>query len=499
MVRPPGVRPQGVRALIWLRSRELLGESRDPSRLVLLAIAYLGWWTLIVAGCVQAVHSGRIEVKTIPDVSAAAWPLWALIPLLGGGGGGEVVASHRLAPYPVSARAVFGAGWFGVVIDVPYVIVLPVVVGLQIGAYGWLGLLAATAFAVGASATGQLAAWLAAFVLAGRKRSGATAVLMTGAVVGLLTAAPHLLGTAAQLGHALPSGWLASADAAGVAGHAVGWLGWLALLAIPIPIALVCGPMLTSAAMDREARGGGFGSSAWGEPGWAVRGSQLRAIAMADLRSMTRAVGAQVALAGVLAVPALTQLPGVNVAEVSLIAMGSVAAIAAATVLGLNAFAFQAGGASLLLSWPAPPRLILTGKALAVGSCLLVAQLAVTTAGILTQSTTVSQALVALALIVPRTMLLTGCAMVWSVRLPASSDYDSLRARIAAPRSVISYGLAAAGCCYLVSQTTVDLPRGVGPVVLTVIGLVAGWGLLRVAETDLAGGGVERITAAVAG
>lgn len=492
-------KPQGIRALVWLRSRELLGESRSTSRLFFFGAALIAWWFLILAGSWQAVHTGRIETHTIPDISAAAWPLWALLPLLGGGGGGELVAAHRLAPYPIGPRSIFGAGWFAVVTDMPYIVVLPLVVGLQTAAYGVPGLAAAITFAVGASATGQLSAWAAGWVLAGRKRSGATAVLMTGAVIGLLTAAPHLLGTADKLARLLPSGWLTQASAASSGGHALAWFGWVLLLAAPGPVALAVGPALTRVALGREARGGGSGTTSWGVAGWSTRGSVLRSLATADLKSMTRAVGAQVALAGVLAVPALTRLPGVDFAQVSLVAMGSVAALAAATVLGLNAFAFQAGGASLLLSWPLPPRVVMMAKAISVGGCLAVAQLAVTVVGVIGEHSSSRQLATAVALIVPRTLLLTGFALVWSVRMPASSDYDSLRARIAAPRSVISYGLTAAVCCYVVSQGAVDLPAGLGPLALTAVAVPLLIALTRLASLDLAGSGTERVATSVAG
>lgn len=492
-------RPQGVRALLWLQSREWLGEDRDATRLVGFALLYLAWWAAVVAGCWQAVHTGRIEHRYVADVAAAAWPLWALVPLFGGGGGGEVVAAGRLAPYPVTPRAVFGAGWLTTFTDVPYVVVLPLVVGLQAAADGPLGLVAAVAFAAGASATGQLAAWLAALALAGRRRSGATAVLLTGGVVGLLTVAPALLGTADHLATVLPSGWLRSAGDAAAAGHVGASVLWSLLLLGPLPVAVVVGPRLTAAALDREARGGGAGASAWGQVGWAASGSALRALTVADIRSMVRAVGAQVALAGVLAVPALTRLPGVDVAQVSLVAMGSVAALAAATVLGLNAFAFQAGGAGLLLSWALPPRQLLAAKAASVGSCLLLGQLAVTAVGSLAVHPTAAQLGQALALVLGRTLALTGLALAWSVRFPSASDYDSLRARIAAPRSVLSYGAAAALCCYALSQGVHDLPGPAGLALVTVVAGGTGLAAAAIAARDLGAGGTERVAAGVAG
>ena len=327
-----------MRALLWLKSREWLGPSRDSSRLFLLAGAALVWWGLVLVGAFVAVRNHRIDTFYVSNVAAGVWPLFALVPILGGGGG-EVVAAQRLAAYPLTPRAVFGAAWASVLIDVPYLIALPLVIGLQTGADGVSGLVAALAFAAGGSATGQLGAWVASLALTGRKRSGLAALLLTGSLVGLLTAAPHFLGSAERLSHDLPSGWLHTTSTA----HGLGYWGWIAALAAPVPLAVVFGPLLARAALDREARAGGAGALRWGDPGWGSRGSIVRMLAVADLRSMTRALGAQVALAGVLAVPALTKMPGVDFAQVSLPAMGTVAAIAAATVLGLNAFAFSAG------------------------------------------------------------------------------------------------------------------------------------------------------------
>jgi hypothetical protein len=494
--------PHDLRALLWLKSRELLGETRDGSRLAFYAAAYLSWWVLVITGSWLAVQQGRIEPRYVANIAAGAWPLWALVPLLGGGAG-EVVAATRLAAFPVGTRAVFGVGWATALLDVPYVIILPLVLGLESAAYGLPGLIAATAFTVGAMGLGQLAAWTSSTVLAGRRRSGVTALLLTGGVVALLAVAPTLFGSAEDVARALPSGWLVAADHAEVDGHWLQWAGWLTLLSVPAVAALLVGPGLTRRALDREARAGGAGARSWGRATWTVRGSLLRALTVADLRCMTRAVGAQVALAGVLAVPALAQMPGVDIAQVSLPAMGTVSAIAAATVLGLNAFAFQAAGAGLLLSFPLPTRQVLLAKALAVAGCLLGAQVAVTLAGVFALPVSSAEVLQALVLSVARAVLLAGLGLIWSVRFPAASDYDSLRARIAAPRSVVSFGLVAAGSCYAIGRATNDLRGSVGPIaaalLVTFAAVALAWLALRVAAQDLAGAGTERVAVGVSG
>jgi hypothetical protein len=492
-------RPQGVRALLWLRSREWLGESRDPVRLVFFAVLVVGWFALTIVGAIVAARLHRVEpVRDLLYVGAAAWPLWAVVPLLGGGGG-EVVASHRLAPYPVSSRAVFGAAWLTALVDVPVLVVLPLVLGLATALAGPAGLVAALGFAAGASGCGQLAAWVSSIVLSGRKHTGVAALVLTCAVVGMLGAAPLLVSTAVRAAHTLPGGWL---DNAAVAAHHGRWgvyAGWLGASASPALLAVLVGPWLAGRALDREARSGGAGARTWGTETWVVRGSVLRALTVTSIRSMMRAIGAQVALAGVLAVPAITRLPGLDFAQVSLLAMGGVAGIAAATVLGVNAFAFDAGGAALLLSWPVRPRDVVIAKAIAVGFALYVGQVAVTCVGAFALHSTSQQILRALVLALARSAALTGLSVVWSVRAPQPSDYDSLRARISSPRSILTFVTAASFVTYGVSQGAHDLPGARGEIVLLLAGAwVAAAGILA-ATQDFRAAGLERVAAGVRG
>jgi hypothetical protein len=500
MTRPGGQsRPQGVRALLWLKSREWLGDSRDSSRLWLLGLLLFGWFALIITGCFRLEMRGDISPRRdLLFVAAAAWPLWAVIPLLGGGGG-EVVAAHRLAPYPVSPRAVFGGAWLTGLLDVPYLVVLPLVLALSTVYAGAAGLVLALAFAAGASAIGQLLAWVSFLALSGRKRSGLTALLLTASVVGLLGALPRLLPDALDLAEVLPGGWLRDADQHWIAGEHAAALGLAAALVAPVFLALVVGPHLTAAALDREARSGGVGARPWGAVTWVARGSVVRALVVANVRSISRAVGAQVALAGVLAVPTITRLPGLEVAAVTLIAMGGVAGIAAATVLGVNSFAFDAGGASALLTWPVRLRDVILAKAIAVGGSLLAGQWAVTLLGAVVTGATATQVVRALVLCVARTALLTALALIWSVRLPSPSDYDSLRARISSPGSIVTFALAAAFATYFVSQSAHNLRGVTGTLaVLLMCGAACVVGLMY-ATRELADGGVERIATAVHG
>ena len=497
MSRPP--RPQGVRALIWLKSREWLGESRDSSRLWLLGLLLLGWFALIIGGCVRLADAGDLTPRRdLLFVAAAAWPLWAVIPLLGGGGG-EVVAAHRLAPYPVSPRAVFGGAWLTGLLDVPYLIVLPLVLGLSVAYAGAPGLLVALAFAGGASAIGQLLAWVSFLALSGRRRSGVTALLLTASVVLLLGAIPTLLPQAVDFAEVLPGGWLRDADQALLEGDYGLAARLLVALVAPIGLALVVGPHLTAAALDREARSGGVGARSWGTATWVVRGSVVRALVVANLRSISRAVGAQVALAGVLAVPTITRLPGVEVATVSLIAMGGVAGIAAATVLGVNAFAFDAGGAATLLTWPVRVRDVVIAKAVAVGTCLFAGQVAVTAIGAVVSNASTTSIVRAVALCAARTLLLTALALLWSVRLPSPSDYDSLRARISSPGAILTFALAAAFATYAVSQTAHNLRGAAGTSLVVLMAAGASYVGLRLATEDLSAGGRERVATAVHG
>ncbi len=494
------VQPQGVRALMWLKTREWLGESRDPARLVLLGAGLLAWFVLIASGCLQADRTNQLAADVGLAVAAgAAWPLWAVVPLLGGGGG-ELVAAHRLAPYPVSARAVFGGTWATSLLDVPYLVVLPLVVGFCLAEAGVAGLVAAVVFVAGASAAGQLVAWLSFLMLAGRRRTGVSALLLTGAVVGLLALLPTLLPGVDDVGAVLPGGWVSNAVTAFVDGEATAYAGWVLALAVPVPLALLLGPRLARAGLDREAASRGVGARPWGTPTWMSAGTVRRALVVANLRSVGRAVGAQVAIAGVLAVPTLTRFPGVDFVEVPVLAMGGIAGLAASTVLGINAFAFDGGGAAVLLTWPVSVREVLYAKATAVFAALYTTQLAVTLLGAVVLRPGVREVLVALLLAVGRTAALTGIAMLWSVRAPTASDYDSLRARISTPNAIVTFCIAAGALSLGVSQTARLIPGATGVVIVLAVFGSFGWAACEWATTEFSTpAGVERVAAGVQG
>ena len=494
------VRPQGLRALLWLKSREWLGESRDPARLVLLGAGVAAWFGLIVVGCLQSDRTGDIPADVGLGVAAgAAWPLWAVVPLLGGGGG-ELVAAHRLAPYPVSAKAIFGGTWVTALVDIPYLVVLPLVLGFAFAYSGVAGLLAAVVFVAGASATGQMVAWLSFLALAGRRRAGVSALLLTGCVVLMLAALPYLLPAVDDVGEVLPGGWLSAAVDAVPVGRWDRYWAWVAALAVPFPVGLLVGPHLARAALDREARSGGVGARPWGTATWTTRGSVRRALVVANLRSVGRAVGAQVAIAGVLAVPTLTRFPGVDFVEIPVLAMGGIAGLAASTVLGLNAFAFDAGGAAAVLSWPLAARDVLLAKAAAVFTALLVTQVAVTALGAVVLGTPPGEVTTALVLAVARTAALTGLSMVWSVQAPSPSDYDSLRARISTPAAIVSFCLAASVVSLSLSQTARVLGGVTGTAVTLILFVVLGWAAFASAARLFATPrGIERVVAGVQG
>jgi hypothetical protein len=371
-------------------------------------------------------------------------------------------------------------------------------VALNAAAFGFAGLAASACFVVGASGLGQLAAWVSALALSGRRRSGLTALLLTGGVVGLLALAPRLLPGALSISQILPSGWVVSAESAATGGHAFSFALICLALAAPAALAALAGPLLARRTLAREARAGGVGARPWGGIGWWSRASVLRVLTVTATWSMVRAVGAQVALAGVLAVPAITHLPGLDFAQVSLAAMGTVAAVAAAVVLGINAFAFDAGGAALLFALPVSPEMVLAARALAVGGCLLVAQVAVTYVGAYSLHASAGTFAVSLGLDVCRTLSLAGLGLAWSLALPAASDYDSLRARVAPPRSILSFGAAAAVVSYASTQIVHDLGPVAGLATVGFASLVVGGLALRQARYLLRTGAGERVVAAVA-
>lgn len=490
--------PTGVRTLLWLKSREFLGEDRRPLRLQVLAGLVLLWFVLSISAIIHASEIGRLTPEIdLRYFTAASWALWALVPLLGGGS--EVVAAQRLAPYPVPPRAIFHGSWAVAFLGLPYLVAFPMVAGLALAYNGLAGLALAVAFVAGSSAMGQLAAWTSSYLLTGRKRTGLASLALTGSVVGGLAIAPVLLGGSLRLGAILPGGWAYGA----LYRYHYGELAPLlqvggAFLLITL-FAYLIGPRIAAAAIRRESQAKGVGSRAWGERGWAARGGALRLLATTSVRSTFRAVGAQVAVVGVLAVPTLSQLPGFEIAQINLIAMAAIAGLAAATVLGVNSFAFDSGGAAMTLSLPVRVRDILIGKALAVGSLLLLAQLLATFLGALVLRVPLELLVENVILCFGRTFLLTGVSLCWSVWQPSASDYDSLRARIAAPGSILTFIPTAGLCCLFVSTSASILDGLSGAMVTNLLAACLALLLFRLAQRQLEHDGRERVALGAAG
>ena len=120
-----------------------------------------------------------------------------------------------------------------------------------------------------------------------------------------------------------------------------------------------------------------------------------------------------------------------------------------------------------------------------------------TAAGAFALHSSASAVVTSLVLALARSTVLAGMSLAWSVRLPSASDYDSLRARIAAPRSVISFGIGAAAVSYVISQGAHDVRGGLGVGLMLVVATAAGVLFARAAAADLAGAGTERVVSAV--
>lgn len=506
-----------LRALLWLRSRELLGHRRGARRLRVLAAVLLGWIVLAVSSIGKSVELGVLSTSTLLQLAGVAWVLWALVPGLGGGAN-EVASTQRLAPYPVHPRPVFTASWASSMLDVPYLTVGPLVLGLSaaIGAGlgdgeasltgGAAGLLAAIAFVAGASGLGQLAAWGATWVLAGRRAPGRTALWGVG-VAGLALilgrSFDQYLPTLATL---TPGGWLQAAAEAAARGQWAIWGGWVGALILPALLAPRAGGRLVRAAWGREARAQGAESRPWGEAGWSGEGSVGRAVLVAQLRSILRAPAAQVALAGVLLVPASARLAvdpatGVN-PGVPLTTIGAIAGVSVALAIGCNALGYLAGGTTWLMSAPLERRTLLRASAVAVGLIVLIGQLATTLEAWVLGGTT-GGLLAALTLAGARTLALAGAAVRWSVAHPSHADFDSLRTRIAAPRAVAGFLLAATTCNLLVGGVA-QAGEMLGHPLLGIVGAyvaagLLGWGWLALGRWRLHRRGTEQLALEVRG
>ena len=423
-----------VSAALWLQSRDLvhLGGRRRLGPVLIVGYAALS--LLLVVGGILAHHEGHSDLS-VGRVFTPIWLLWALLPAVGAGGG-SLDAAAALAPYPVGTPTLLAGSWFSALTDAQYLVTVPFLLTGSTVQFGVAGLPAAVAFLAGASALGQLAGWLS--VAGIRARHGQSLLVTAIAVIALGALAVARRSHAADarhLGTIPPARWLGNAAAATADGRWGPALGWSALLASPIVLVALCGPVVVRRAMLARLAGPAARRSSS-----ALGSTPARALAVAAWRGIVRTVSWRATLLAVVSVPFLTTLLSEPLTYRSL---AVVSLVSAGATIAANTWAYEAGGVTLLLSAPLPRRVVVLVRTAVLAAGLSVA-LAIATAAALVAGPLRAE---------PGDLGFVGCAVVLvavagirtSVATASAADVDSLRARPATLPAVFGF----AGRCML--------------------------------------------------
>lgn len=430
---PVGARGAGVAAataaLCWLRWREIAGRFGRPA-LTLFAL-WMAAMAVLAFVAVETVEGAEVLALA---ATAGAWLAWAVAPVVGVGGN-EVASSSRLAPYPVPRQAQFFATWLSSAWDLPALLIAPVLAGCSFALGGPAGLLAAVLLAVAATAAGQAGAWSAVWLLAGR---GWKATASVGGGAAALVLAAGVTGFAGELAAVLPSGWAWRSMRACGSGAWVEAALWAALLATAAAAAtaVACAVHPRAVAAEQAAAGSATGMSVRRRP---LPRGRLAALTVVALRSVLRAPTTKMTLVSTQVAPLLARaVPAADAGAVPLDAVVSVVAFACTATLGLNVFAYDAGGATVLLAAPVSRRLVALSRQLAV--LVLTAAALAGALVVAAVSGTVGAPLTAAAEpVVAYSFAAAGMSIWWSVRAPHSADHDSLRSRPAPARSATGF------------------------------------------------------------
>jgi hypothetical protein len=417
-----------MRTAVWLQSRDIvhLGGRRLLGPAIIAT--YLGVCLLLVAGGLAA-HSQHQDLP-LADVFTPIWLLWALLPAVGAGGG-SLDATGSLAPYPTGTPMLLTSSWFSALIDVQYLLPVPVLFGGVAVEYGAAGLPGAVAFVIGASALGQLAGW---FSVAGVRARRGQSLFITGCAVlalgALAVSRRSRDADARHLGTIPPTRWLVSGAHAAQHGDWPAAAGWWALLAMPVLLFVAVGPALVRratlarlAGASARGSGGSFASTPW------------RAIAAAAWRGMVRTTSWRATLFAVVSVPFMTTLLS---EPLSYRALASVVVVSAGATIAANTWAFEAGGVTVLLSAPVRRRTVVVARTAVLAAALATSLVVATAAALIAGPLEGSAADVGYAACV--VLLVAAAGMRTSVATASATDVDSLRARPATLPAVLAFG-----------------------------------------------------------
>lgn len=418
-----------VRALCWLRWREMTGRWPRAAALAIVCwvvgVGVASWWA-------TRVSQGAEELMLA--AAGGGWLAWAVAPLVGAGGN-EVASVGRLAPYPVSERAVFYATWMSGSWDLPALLIGPLLVGCSVAFAGPAGVVVAALFVVVATASGQAGAWLGAWALAGR--GWGAAALLGGGLAATIIAAVGVAGRADDAARVLPSGWVWNAAVAADRGRWGAAAGWAALL---------CAGGVAAAGIARffhrravRAERDAAASTRKVAPSRRFPSSAAGALTVAVWRSVLRAPTTKVVLVSTLIAPLLArsaETGGTGGATMGTV-MGIVALACGAT-LGVNVFAYAAGGATVVLAAPVRRWRVAAAHAAVLFSLTWMALL-----GTVAVAAVVGVANVdlrgSLGAVSTFAALVAGTSVWWSAKHPHAADHDSMRSRPAPGGSAIGF------------------------------------------------------------
>lgn len=453
-----------VRTALWLQSRDIvhLGGRRflGPS----LVAGYLGLSVLLVLGGL-VVH-GQHHNLPLVELFTPIWLLWALLPAVGAGGG-SLDAATSLAPYPTGPAMQLAAAWAAGLLDIQYVLPLPVLFAAAAADVGPTGLIGAVAFVAGASALGQLAGWLS--VAGVRARRGQSLTVTVLAVLGLgLLAVSHrsdAVGTR-RLGAIPPTRWLAAGAHAARRGDWPVAAGWWGLLAAPVVLLVLVGPGLVRRATVARLAGPASRGS-----GRAFAASPERALAAAAWRGIVRTLSWRAALLAVVAIPFLTALLSHPLTARTL---ASVGLVSAGATIAANTWSFEAGGTALLLSAPLPRHTVVLVRSVVLAGALMVTLAVASASAFASAPLPVTPADLGYAACV--LVVVTAAGMRTSISTASAADVDSLRARPASLVAVLTFGGRCLLGCLLLSA---GWSFGLAGVLAAVVGTIAyaGWAL----------------------
>ena len=416
-----------VSAAIWLKSRDLARVAGRPKLGPILLICY-GLFALALCAGGLVAHAQHRSFAT-GTLFTPIWLLWALLPAVGAGGG-SLDASSSLAPYPVGIATQLTSSWVSALLDVQYLIPLPVVLAGSAINDGAAGLVLGIAFIAGASALGQLATW---FSVSGIRVRRGQSLLVTGvavaALAGVALARRREHASPRKLGTIPPTRWLGAGARALDRGDIAVAIGWWVVLVSPVVLLLVLGPRLVRRAT--WARLASPGSRAHGH---ALPRTPRRALAATAWRGIVRTLSWRATLFAVVAVPFLTALLS---KPLTFRTLTSVVLISAGATLAANTWSYEGGGVTALLSAPIPRRTIVLIRSAVLAAALLATFFLATAAALVAgplHARTADIGYVACVLVV-----ITAAGMRTAVASPSSADLDALRSRPATLSAVLAF------------------------------------------------------------